>query len=241
MNWIHSSVFTNASWICYGCLFLNIWTSCLLQGFITDPYVIILSCILFVRDRHILYVLLSAFTSCTLSLVASVLLDSVYLFPDINIVSTLPWPGPMYVSSHSKFQVSCPVNVADVVPRDPRQTETLCAMSQSETFHCERFLARRLISRLEYAPSRLSATACSVYTQPLPIPVGRLFHPQPEEASCRGNRDRDRVGTFRLSVWQRKWCCVLTWQLVFNVNGRTEAEGVEGRVLWRVFGLRRWK
>jgi hypothetical protein len=25
------------------------------------------------------------------------------------------------------------------------------------------------------------------------------------------------------------------------VNGRTEAEGVEGRVLWRVFGLRGWK
>jgi len=78
-----------------------------LQGFITDPYVIILSCILFLRVHHILQVVLSAFTSCPLSLVATVLLDSVCLFPDIriNIVSTLPWPGPMYDCSPSKCRV----------------------------------------------------------------------------------------------------------------------------------------
>jgi hypothetical protein len=35
---------------------------------------------------------------------------------------------------------------------------------------------------------RLSATACSVYSQLLSISGGRLLHPQPEDAPCRGDK-----------------------------------------------------
>jgi hypothetical protein len=42
---------------------------------------------------------------------------------------------------------------------------------------------------LEGYPCRLTATACSIHSQLPSTSGGRLLHPQPEDAPCRGDMD----------------------------------------------------
>jgi hypothetical protein len=49
--------------------------------------------------------------------------------------------------------------------------------------------APRPYSKVDPTPCRLSTTACSIYSQLDSISGGRLHHPQPEDAPCRGDRD----------------------------------------------------
>jgi hypothetical protein len=58
-------------------------------------------------------------------------------------------------------------------------------------FYGEQLLAQRPTpnaqpSRWRTAPCRLSATAYLVYSQLSSISRGRLLHPQPDDAPCRG-------------------------------------------------------
>jgi hypothetical protein len=55
-------------------------------------------------------------------------------------------------------------------------------------FYGEELLAPRITPSLEDHPCRLSATAYSVYSQLPSISVGRVLHPQPEDAPCRGDK-----------------------------------------------------
>jgi len=49
-------------------------------------------------------------------------------------------------------------------------------------------LAPRPTLKLEDTPCQLSVTAYSIYSQLPSISRGRLLHPQPEDAPCRGAR-----------------------------------------------------
>jgi hypothetical protein len=55
-------------------------------------------------------------------------------------------------------------------------------------FYGEYLLAPRPTPQLENHPSRLSATAYSKYLYPHSISGGHLFHPQPEDTPCRGDK-----------------------------------------------------
>jgi hypothetical protein len=55
-------------------------------------------------------------------------------------------------------------------------------------FYGEEFLAPRPTPGRRNTPCQLSVTAYSVYSQLPSISVGRLFHPQPEDAPCRGDK-----------------------------------------------------
>jgi hypothetical protein len=55
-------------------------------------------------------------------------------------------------------------------------------------FYGEELLAPPQPPSWRTTPCRLSATAYSIYSQLPTIPGGRLLHPQPEDAPCRGDK-----------------------------------------------------
>jgi hypothetical protein len=55
-------------------------------------------------------------------------------------------------------------------------------------FYGEELLAPRQTPKLEDHPCRLSATTYSIYSQLPSITGGRVLHPQPEDAPCRGDK-----------------------------------------------------
>jgi hypothetical protein len=76
----------------------------------------------------------------------------------------------------------------------------MCVCVRARVFCGEQLLACRQTRKLEDLPSRLSATACSIYSQLPSMPEGHLFHPKPENASCNHDKDPLRVFQRRGSV-----------------------------------------
>jgi hypothetical protein len=69
-------------------------------------------------------------------------------------------------------------------------------------FYGEELLAPRPTPSWRTTPCRLSATAYSIYLQLPSISGGRLLHPQPEDAPCRGDKGPTHKFLERLIIGQ---------------------------------------
>jgi hypothetical protein len=104
-------------------------------------------------------------------------------------------PPPVHILSQIESQVPFPLlRLYQRISPGPRP----CEMFRNMVIVYGELLAPRPTHKLQDPPCRLSANAYSMYSQ-LPSYMCRPFlHPQPEDAPCRGDRDRLITGFY--------WC-----------------------------------
>jgi hypothetical protein len=87
-------------------------------------------------------------------------------------------------------------------------------------FYGEELLAPRPSPKLEDHTCRLSATACSIYSQLPSKTGGRLLHPQPEDAPCRGEKDPLNMGSSKITGLKLVNCDIACYTVECFVKAR---------------------
>jgi hypothetical protein len=84
---------------------------------------------------------------------------------------------------HSMCQIPCLFSFAWAVSKNPSKSETLWNISKHNVVTVRSCKPHTQHTSWRTAPRRLSMTAYSIYSQPPSVHGGRIFHPQPEDAS----------------------------------------------------------